>query len=99
MMEAALAAQLAPWITPAVVIALFVWLRADIKGLEVRLNERIKRVHERIDRVHERIDRVDTRLGGVEGRLGGLEREVSEIKGKLGFIETSILGCNDRGAG
>ncbi len=67
MMEAALAAQLAPWITPAVVIALFVWLRADIKGLETR--------------------------------LGGLERDVAEMKGKLGVIETSILGCNDRGAG
>lgn len=43
---------LAPWITPGVVIALFVWLRIDIRDLrtDVRdMRDRLARLEGRID--------------------------------------------------
>ena len=69
-------ADLAPWITPAIVLGVFAWLRSDIRELRTDIRE-----------LGERMDRFDDRLRGVE-------QDLSEIKGKLTFIENYILGPN-----
>ena len=43
---------LAPWITPGVVIALFVWLRIDIRDLRTDVRD----VRDRLARLEGRID-------------------------------------------
>ncbi len=43
---------LAPWITPGVVIALFVWLRIDIRDLRTDVRD----VRDRLARLDGRID-------------------------------------------
>lgn len=63
-------ADLAPWITPAVLLGVFAWLRFDIRELR------------------DRMDRFDDRLRGVE-------QDLSEMKGKLTFIENYILRRNE----
>lgn len=66
-------ADLAPWITPAILLGVFAWLRSDIRELR------------------ERMDRFDDRLRGVE-------QDLSEMKGKLTFIENYILRRNEPAA-
>ena len=38
-----------PWLTPALLVALFAWLRLDIRELRRDLNLRIDRTEKRID--------------------------------------------------
>ena len=39
----------APWLTPALLVALFAWLRLDIRELRRNLNYRIDKTGKRID--------------------------------------------------
>ena len=73
--------DLAPWITPAVVIAVFAWLRSDIHRVEARMNERM--------------NRLEAELGEVKKELGTVVKDLAEMKGKLTFVEGYILRRND----
>lgn len=53
-------AEVAPWLTPALLIALFAWLRADISALRRELQG----VSGRVDALAERLARLE---GGIEG--------------------------------
>ena len=80
--------DLTPWITPAIVIAVFAWLRADIHRAEARLNERMNRMENELGEVKKE-------LGEVKKELGEVVKDVAEMKGKLTFIEGYILRRND----
>ena len=103
MIDPTFAAQLAAWITPAMLIGVLAWLRADIRRSEDRQLELMaqmeKRQKERIDKVDDRVGRVDEHVGRVEERMGGLEREVAELKGKIDVIERYVMGRNEPAAG
>ncbi len=107
MIDPTFAAQLAAWITPAMLIDVLAWLRADIRRSEDRQLELMaqmeKRQKEHTDqmegRLKERIDKVDNRVGRVEERMGGLEREVAELKGKIHVIQRYVMGRNEPAAG
>ena len=51
--------------------------------------------HDIIAYVDKRIEDVDKRIEGVDGRLRTIESTQAEIKGKLDFVESYLLGCND----
>ena len=53
-----------PWLTPALVIALGAWLRADLQGV----NKRLDLVGKEIDGLRERMARLE---GALEGFFAG----------------------------
>ncbi len=58
-------ADLAPWITPAILLGAFAWLRADIRGLR-----------ERMDRFDERLRAVGQDLAEMKGKLVLIENYI-----------------------
>jgi len=73
---------LAPWATPAIVVALFLWLRADIRTLRQDLSARM--------------DSLEKRMDGLEERLRMLEIGLAELRGEMRFIRDYITGRNAR---
>ena len=54
--------RLSPWITPAIVLALFVWLRSDIRDLRRELGE-----------MRRDLKAVETGLAELRGRFDGID--------------------------
>ena len=75
--------QISPWITPAIVLALFVWLRFDIRDLRRDLSARL--------------DGLDTRLRAVETGLAELRGRLDGMDGQFAFLREYITGENVRG--
>ncbi len=61
------AADLAPWTTPAITIALIAWLRMD-------LGRRIDRIEQRIDGIDARLRALEIAVGAMAAKLDLLER-------------------------
>ena len=75
--------HIAPWIAPTVVLALFVWLRSNIRGLR-------REMHEMRRDLDARLRAVETGLAEPRGRFDG-------INGQLAFLRDYITGENVRG--
>ena len=61
------------WLTPAVVLAVGAWLRADFNG--------------RMDRMDKRLDVIDKRLDGVAAQVGDLRERMAKLEGAVeGFM-------------
>ncbi len=75
--------QISPWITPAIVLALFIWLRFDIRDLRRDLTARL-------DGLDGRLRAVETGLAELRGRLDGMD-------GQFAFLRKYITGENLRG--
>ena len=75
--------QISPWITPAIVLALFIWLRSDIRDLRRDLTARL-------DGLDARLRAVETGLAELRGRLDGMD-------GQFAFLREYITGENVRG--
>lgn len=80
--------DLAPWITPALIVALFLWLRADIRDLRRDLSARMDGLDRRFDGLEERLRAVETGLAELRGRFDGID-------GQLAFLRDYILRRND----
>ena len=65
-------ADLAPWITPAVVLGVFAWLRSDIRELRTDMRE----LRERMDRFDDRLRGVEQDLAEVKGKLTFVENYI-----------------------
>ncbi len=90
------AADITAWITPAVILALFAWLRLDlgrlINRVDTSLGSRIDLVNEnlgkRIDLVNEnlgkRIDEVNSRMSRMEQSMQGLDDRLRTVEVTLG---------------
>ena len=61
------AAELAPWATPAITIALIAWLRMD-------LGKRIDRIDQRMDGFDERLRALEVAVSAMAAKLDLLER-------------------------
>ena len=98
-MELNLGSDLASWITPAIVVAVFAWLRSDIHRAETRINERMNermsRMGDDLAEVKQQIGEVKKELGEVKKELGEVVKDLAEMKGKLTFVEGYILRRND----
>lgn len=82
------AAELAPWATPAITIALIAWLRMD-------LGKRIDDVGARMDRLESRMDRLEARIDALDERLRSLENVVAGMAAKVDLLERYFLRRND----
>jgi len=75
------------WLTPAIIIGLFLWLRADIRALEGGFEKLVGRLEERFEK---RFDGVDKRLDGFDERLRAVGTSQAEIKGSFPSCATSF---------
>ena len=81
--------HIAPWLTPVIIIGLFMWLRSDIRTLEERLDKRF-------DAVDKRFDGMDRRIDGLDERLRAVEAGLAEVRGQLVIVRDYILRRNLR---
>ena len=88
-----------PWLTPALVLGLFVWLRLEVTGRIDRLRNDL---NTRFDRVDNRFDRVDDRFEEVNKRFDGVTREIADLRERMakleGTLEGFVAGRRDRDA-
>ena len=91
--------DLASWVTPAILVAVFAWLRSDIHRAEARINERmnerLSRIENELAAVKKEVGEVKKELGEVKKELGEVVKDLAEMKGKLTFVEGYILRRND----
>ncbi len=92
--------NISAWLTPALIVGLFLWLRADIRNtrhdLQADIRELESRVDKRFDGIDRRFDGIDRRLDGIDDRLRAVEVEVAEVRGQLTLMRDYILGRNLR---
>ena len=66
---------LAPWLTPALLVALFAWLRLDIREQGRALNGRMDALNKRFDDLNRELADLRERMvklaGSLEGFLAG----------------------------
>ena len=74
---------LAPWLTPALLVALFSWLRLDIREQRRELSGRIDGLAREMSK---RFDEVNRELGDLRERIAKLE----------GSLEEFLAGRRDR---
>lgn len=72
--------QLTPWITLAILLALFVWLRTDIRDLRRDLSSRL-------DGLDVRLRAVETGLAEVKGQLTIVRDYISGRNGRAAATE------------
>ena len=80
--------EVADLFTPALVVALFTWLRSDIRKLHERLDATAKNVNDRLDAVNTRFDIVLREIADLRERMAKME----------GSLEGFLAGRRDRDA-
>lgn len=88
-----------PWLTPALLVALFAWLRLDIREMRRDLNQRIDKTEKRIDDlakdINKRFDDVNKRFDDVNRELADQRERMAKLEGSL---EGFLAGRRDRDA-
>ena len=88
-----------PWLTPALLVALFAWLRLDVRELRRDLNQRMDKTEKRIDElgkdVNKRFDDVNKRFDDVNRELADQRERMAKLEGSL---EGFLAGRRDRDA-
>ena len=83
---------IAPWLTPALLIALVAWLRSELIG----------RTDKRFESIEKRLDGIDKRFDSVEKRFDGMAREFADLRERMarleGALEGFLAGRRDRDA-
>ncbi len=80
--------EIADLFTPALVIALFTWLRSDIRKLHDRLDATAKNFNERLDAMNGRFDTVLREIADLRERMAKME----------GSLDGFLAGRRDRDA-
>ena len=81
------------WLTPAIIIGLFLWLRADIRVLEGRFEKRFDGMEKCIDGLEERFEK---RFDGVEKRFDGVEKRFDGVEKRFDGVEKRFEGMDER---
>ena len=85
--------DISSWLTPAIIIGLFLWLRADIRALEGRFEKRVGSLEEqfekRFDGVDKRFDGVDKRFDAVDKRFDAVDKRLDGFDERLRAVEAS----------
>lgn len=84
--------ELSPWITPALLIALFAWMRIDIRDLRRDLAALRTDMNKRFDNVN---DSMNKRFDNVNGELADQRERMAKLEGAL---EGFLAGLRDRNA-
>ncbi len=94
-----MAPDLAPWITPAVVVAVLLYMhrsiRRDMTQMETRLRQDMKEMESRFET---RMDRMESRLREdmerLDGRVARLEHGQAKLEGLLEGLREAITRQN-----
>ena len=84
---------LTAWLTPALLLALFTWLRVDLREQRRELNGRIDGLSKRFDDVDKRFDDVNKRFDDVHRELADPRERMAKLEGSL---EGFLAGRRDR---
>ena len=84
--------KFSPWITPALLIGLFAWMRIDIRDLRRDLNALRADMNKRFDNVN---DSMNKRFDNVNGELADQRERMAKLEGAL---EGFLAGLRDRNA-
>ena len=106
--------QLIPWLTPALILGLFGWLRSDIRNLRQDVSKRVDdvkndvrksiddlqtEVGQRFDDTHKRLDNLNAEMNQ---RFDQVNRELGENRERMakleGALEGFLAGRRDRDA-
>ncbi|MCY3856759.1 MAG: hypothetical protein OXF78_10765 [Rhodospirillales bacterium] len=88
--------EVADLFTPALVVALFTWLRSDVRKLHERLYTTAKNFNDRLDATAKTINqRLDTRFDAVMREIADLRERMAKMEGSL---EAFLAGRRDRDA-
>lgn len=82
--------ELSPWITPALLIGLFAWMRIDIRDLRRDLHALRTDMNMRFDNVN---DSMSKRFDNVNGELADQRERMAKLEGAL---EGFLAGLRDR---
>jgi len=97
-------AEIAHWITPAIVISGFLFTARTIRNQRVDMESRMDRMESRLtgridsveSRLTERIDGVESRLtariDGLESQYSNLRERMGRIDGTLDVLRKSLVG-------
>ncbi|MYH32159.1 MAG: hypothetical protein F4137_25680 [Acidobacteria bacterium] len=93
-----------PWLTPALILGPFGWLRSDIRNLRQDVNKRVDDlktdvrkslddlktdVSHRFDDTHKRLDNLNA---GMNQRFDQVNRELAENRERMAKLEGSLEG-------
>ncbi len=73
----------------ALILGLFAWLRADMRRMEEGLRADMAGVE---GRLNERLDRMDERFDRMEARLAAVEHGQAKLEGLLEGLREAIAG-------
>ena len=80
----------------ALIVTMIGSLRRDIDkrfdGVDKRMDGMERRFDDRFDRMEKRFD---DRFDGIDARLRSVEQGLAEVRGRLAFVESYILGRNE----
>ncbi len=79
--------QLLPWLTPALIVGLFTWLRSDINRQFDQTNSRLQRIENRVDRIENRVDRIENQIDRIESRIDTVGRDIADLRDRTGSLE------------
>ncbi len=83
-----------PWLTPALVVAVYTALRVDIRGVNTRIDIAVRELRTDIAAVNTRIDGVNA---SVNARIDNAVRELrTDIAGVHARIDAVLLADRDR---
>ena len=92
-----------PWLTPALLVALFAWLRLDLReqrrelsgridAVVREMNRRFDEVDKRFEDVDKRFDEVNKRFDEVNKRFDQVNRELADLRERMAKLEGSLEG-------
>ena len=95
--------ELSPWITPAMLIGLFAWmridfrdLRRDLSALRADMNKRFDNVNDSMNKRFDNVnDSMNKRFDNVNGELADQRERMAKLEGAL---EGFLAGLRDRNA-
>lgn len=88
-----------PWLTLALLIALFTWLRLDLREQRRELNVRIDKIEKQIgDRGDKTDKRIDELARDVGKRFDEVNRELADQRERMAKLEGFLAGRRDRDA-
>ena len=87
--------DISAWLTPAIVVGLFLWLRADSRSMREELRADIRGTREELradihaleGRIEKRFDGVDKRFDGMDRRFDGVDKRFDGMDERLRAVE------------
>ena len=81
--------QLQPWITPALVLGLFAWVRFMFQDLKSDVNTRFSEMNQRFSETNQRVANL---ASDMNRRFDEVNRELAENRERMAKLEGSLEG-------